>query len=411
MFDKDSDVSNHKHLPLSLLDLSLTFLKIGSTSFGGFMSLISVVENIFVKQRNLLTNEEMLDGISLATILPGPFGVNVVIYVGYLLRGGLGALVSGISILLPTFILILGLSVAYFQAGQMPSISKLFYGFIPAITVIILFAGWRMGKKVIVDWKTFSLAIWAGFVLKFVGGFYMTLIIVICAGILGYLFYYDIQKPVHSDLNALPMLEQKFSRLNLFIAFAVLLTLCLLYVIPIPFLAKDSLARLFITFSGMSLLLFGGGYIFIPLIQEVVVNGYGWITQMDFVNGIALGQITPGPILITSAFIGYAVKGFAGAIVATIGMFFPPGLLMITCSHLLNQVKKSVIIQSALKGIRPAIVGMIFTAAIAFAQTAPIHWATLVIFTIIFLIMYRWRVDVILIIPIAGILGLCLYSL
>jgi len=124
----------------SLWSLFLSFLRIGSTAFGGFMALISVVQNEIVERKKLLTQSEMLDGISLATILPGPVAVNVVAYVGYKLRGGLGALVSAVGVILPAFILIVALSAAYFRWGQIPAVNKLFLGFIPAVTAVIVHA-------------------------------------------------------------------------------------------------------------------------------------------------------------------------------------------------------------------------------------------------------------------------------
>ena len=161
-------------------------------------------------------------------------------------------------------------------------------------------------------------------------------------------------------------------------------------------------------------MLFGGGYVFIPMIQEVVVNGYGWVTQAEFSNAIAMGQITPGPILISAAFIGYVVKGFVGALVSTVAIFFPPALLMVTLSHLLDNIKQSIVLQAALRGIRPAVIGMIFTAAIVVAQTAEMQTvelllASLAILAASLVAIWKFRLEVVLIIPAAGILGLLLY--
>ena len=390
--------------PVTLASLFWTFLKIGSTAFGGFMALISVVENLVVQRYKLLTHEDMLDGISLATVLPGPIAANVVAYVGYRIRGGWGAVATATSVLLPSFFLVVGLTAVYYEAGEIGAVSRLFAGFIPAVVAIIIAAAWRMGKKTIKTWPAIAIAVTAGLLIQFVGGFYITLLVIIGAGILGYFLFYN-------ALAAAPPPEvtpPQISKRRLAVAFIVLASIILFYLLPLP-LGTDSLARLFTTFSGISLMLFGGGYVFIPLIQQIVVDGYGWVTQTEFTNAIALGQVTPGPILISAAFIGYAVKGLAGAVVATVGIFFPPALLMVTCSHLLDRIKSSRVIQAALKGIRPAIVGMIFTAAIVVAQTAQVHWATAVIFAVSLLAIWRWRLDVIFIIPAAGLLGLLLY--
>lgn len=404
-------VTQHQQKPtVSLTYIFFAFLKIGATSFGGFMALISVVENLIVEKEKLLTHEDMLDGISLASILPGPTAVDLVVYVGYRLRGMWGAVVSGISVLLPTFIFVVGFSVVYFRWGEIPQIHTFFEGFIPAIAAIIFFAAWGMGNKTIKNWQGILLAVTSGILLEFVRGFYTTLLIILVSGILGYFFYKDTLKSAISNTsNSSITLNNSLTKNNLIIGFSLLVCFILFYILPFPFIDENSLANLFITFSGMSLMLFGGGYVFIPLIQEIVVNQYQWITQTDFVNGIAIGQVTPGPIMITSAFIGYKVQGILGALVATIGMFFPSALLMVICSNFLDKIKSSIIIQAALKGIRPAVVGMIFVAGIVFAQTAQIHWASLVIFGMSIFSLWKLKLEVVFIIPIAGILGLLLY--
>ncbi|BAQ61725.1 chromate transport protein ChrA [Geminocystis sp. NIES-3708] len=419
MNNQDANVSVNQEIitqhqqkpPVSLAYIFFAFLKIGATSFGGFMALISVVENLIVEKEKLLTHEDMLDGVSLASILPGPTAVNVVVYVGYRLRGMWGALVSGISVLLPTFIFVLGFSIVYFQWGEIPQINKFFEGFIPAIAAIIFSAAWNMGKKTIKNWQGILLAVASGIILKFGGGFYTTLLIILVSGILGCFFYKDaLKSTISTTSNSSITINNSLTKNNLIIGFSLLICFLLLYISPLPFFIDDnSLANLFIIFSGMSLMLFGGGYVFIPLIQEIVVNQYQWITQTDFVNGIAIGQVTPGPIMITSAFIGYKVQGILGALVGTIGMFFPSALLMVISSNFLDKIKSSIIIQAALKGIRPAVVGMIFVAGIVFAQTAQIHWGSLVIFAISIFSIWKLKLEVVFIIPIAGILGLLLY--
>jgi len=151
--DYKSQVSNHT----SLWFIFWTFLKIGSVAFGGFMSLISFIEATIVKRYKLISHEEMLDAISLANLLPGPQAVNVVAFVGYRLRGAMGALVATSSIILPSFFLVLALSYFYFQYGDIPALQKAFQGFIPAIAAIVLSVVWRMGKKSITGKKEVAL--------------------------------------------------------------------------------------------------------------------------------------------------------------------------------------------------------------------------------------------------------------
>lgn len=146
-------------------------LKIGSTAFGGFLALVSVCESIIVRQYQLLSHEEILDGISLATILPGPVAVNVVAYIGYKIWGIRGAFASTTGVLLPTYILVVSFTAFYFQVGEISAISKAFAGFIPAMVAIILVAIWRLSKKTIKtlkNWQSISIAVVAFIILKFV---------------------------------------------------------------------------------------------------------------------------------------------------------------------------------------------------------------------------------------------------
>ena len=392
---------------ISLSYLFWNFLKIGSTAFGGFMAVVSVIENIIVGKRKLLTHEDMLDGISLASVLPGPVAANVVAYVGYRLGGFFGSLMTTIAVLLPSFFLVVVLTIVYLQAGDIPAVKNILAGFIPAVVAIIMSAATRMSQKAIKGWREIIIAVVAAILLKTIGGFYITLIVIFGAGLIGWFCF---RGKVAKNLaeNSTQTSHEPLQIKKIIIPGLILAVTLLLSLIPLP-LGQDSLAKLFITFSGMSLTLFGGGYVFIPMIQEVVVNNYHWVTQEQFNNAIAIGQITPGPVSISAASIGYVVKGIVGAAVATIGIFFPPALLIITMSHLLEHIKNSVTIQAALKGIRPAVIGMIFTAAIVVGQTAPLHWASILIYEASLVAIWIFNLEVVFIIPIAGVVGLFLY--
>lgn len=388
-----------------LWSLFLSFLKIGSTAFGGFMALISVVQNEIVERRKFLTHSEMVDGISLATILPGPVAVNVVAYVGYKLRGGLGALVSATGVILPSFVLILALSAAYFRWGQIPAANKLFLGFIPAVTAVVVHAVWGMARKTILGLPELIIAVIACLLLLYKGGFFITLIIIVGAGVVGWLAFARFAKalspnPPQASANRS---AEKSSGVRLLSLSAPLAAA--------PFLALDAglAVKLFLTFAGMSVLLFGGGFVFIPLIEQIVVQEHSWLTRQEFIDAIALGQITPGPILISAAFIGYKVMGLIGATIATVGIFLPPALLMLASAHFLARARNSPTVKAVLRGIRPAVVGMIATAAWSIGTTAAPNWQSAVIFLAALTALLRLRVDVAWIIPSAGLAGLLLY--
>jgi chromate transporter len=385
----------------SYWSLFWTFLKIGSTAFGGFMALISVVQNYLVDRKKLLSHEDMLDGISLATILPGPIAVNVVAYAGYRIRGLPGAFICAFAVILPSFFLLLGLSYAYFSWGEIPAVSSVFNGFLPAVAAIIVVAALNMGRKALVGNVEIAIAIFAMLALVFIGGFYITMAIIVASGILGYLLL-----PHDAAKKGNPVIDRQAIPTSLIAVVAG-------YIISVAaaFSSASSflVAKLFATFSSMSLLLFGGGFVFIPLIQEVVVDSYQWVTNREFIDGIALGQVTPGPILISATFIGYKVAGYWGAALATIGIFTPPAILMIVCTGFLDRIRHSEIIKAILKGIRCGVIGMIAAAAYVVINSAEPNLVTLMIFVLSMSALLILKLEVVWIIPFAGILGYLMY--
>ncbi len=385
---------------VSLWTLFTLFLRIGSTAFGGFMALISVVESNVVERRKWLTHEEMLDGVSLATVLPGPVAVNTIAYVGHRLRGTPGALVCTIGVILPSFLLMLALSAAYLTWGQIPVVSKLFMGFIPAVTAIILVAAWNMGRKTIKGVYEALISLIAAALMVWHSSFAVSLSIIAISGVVGWLIFRE--KPAAGSSK--PDGEAKSqSRLHSVAAAPLALT--------VPFWSVNATMqlKLLMTFGGMSLFLFGGGYVFIPLIQHTVVESNGWLTQQEFVDAIAMSQIMPGPIVLSTVFIGYKVAGFLGALAATIGIFLPAGILMIIATHVLNRIKQSALIKAVLRGIRPAVIGMIISAVITVGMTAQHHWVSLLIFAAALLAQLKFKIDVVWVIPTAGLIGLILY--
>lgn len=387
--------------PASLLMLFLTFLKIGSTAFGGFMALISVVQNYVVDRKKLITQNVMTDGISLATILPGPVAVNVVAYAGYQIRGVAGAMVCTTAVIIPSFILLVVLSYAYFTWGAIPSVNHVFNGFQPAVAAIILAAAMNMRKKTLSSNAEYALSLFAMLTLILVGGFYITLMIILVSGIAGYVMFKSGNKDKASQEKAVDKKQ-----------FMVPLTIALLIsLIVYPFIKTSAAVgmKLFTTFAGMSLLLFGGGYVFIPLIQEVVVDTHGWVSHREFIDGIALGQITPGPILISAAFVGYKVAGIAGALAATVGIFTPPAILMLVCTSLLETIRSSAIIKSILHGIRCGVIGMIAAAAYAVIASSEATIVSAVIFCAAMLALMKYKLEVVWIIPAAGLAGFLFY--
>jgi chromate transporter len=173
-------------------------------------------------------------------------------------------------------------------------------------------------------------------------------------------------------------------------------------------------ARLFTEFATVSLTLFGGGYVMIPMLKSLLVEQTQWFTLDEFMAGIAAGQITPGPILISSAFFGYKLSGVAGAITATVAIFFPSSVVMIVVSKFFIQVRANRYVQAALAGIKPAVVGLIAAAAISIFTD---YWRSvnsivfIVTLLISFLLFFRFRINPAIVVVISGVIGYFVYSL
>jgi len=395
----------------SLLSLFWIFIKIGSTAFGGFMALISVVKNYLVDREKLLTDDDMLDGISLATILPGPVAVNVVAYAGYRIRGISGAIICATAVILPSFLLILFLSYAYFTYGEIPAVNNIFKGILPAVAAIIVATSINMGRKALSGYIEVSIAILAMLTLIFIGGFYSTLIIIFSSGFIGWILFKKKLTSSQSPDVRLEVLDSTLkSERNITSLFSLAGAGILVFIITLVKSQTYIAAKLLATFAGMSVLLFGGGFVFIPLIQESVVETYQWVTHREFIDAIAMGQITPGPILISATFIGYKVAGVIGAATATIGIFAPPAMIMLICTHYLQKLKKSQNINAVLKGVRCAVIGMIAAAAYVVSMSAETSLISVVIFIAAIIALLKFKLEVVWIIPASGIVGLLAFS-
>ena len=410
--DISTQVNGNEIKEISYTDLFLTFLKAGCLGFGGFMSLISVVESILVEKRKLLTREDMLDGISLASLLPGPQAVNVVAYAGNKLKGTWGSLIAGVAVVLPSFLLMIVLSMLYVKFGKNPMVMQFFKGFVPAVIAVIVAVAWRMAKQNIKGIPEALLMALAIFTLIFIPKDYRlhsTFLLVLICGVIGYMIFLD-KKTAPKKLDA----TGKFPYVKAILTGIMVVILIAGLYYPVAPEDYRSLFNLTKTFSGLSVMLFGGGYVIIPIMSHHVVEVFGWLDKLSFNDGIAFSQVMPGPILIATAFIGYQVKGFMGALFSTVAIFAPPAIVMVVASQAMEYFKKSARAKAIMKGIRCGVIGMIFFAAYELGlktdhATWAAIWPSILIFTASLFALIRYNVDVVYIIPTAGLIGFFLY--
>ncbi len=397
----------------SLKYLFFTFLKIGATSWGGFMALISVIQKQIVDGDKKLENEILLEGISLASVLPGPMAFNVVTFVGYKLKGIRGALVSMAGIVLPSFLLMLALSFLYLKYGNIPSFTRFFAGVLPAVAAIIISVAFALAKKNLTDMPQILIAVTSAIVIALSKAYITTLTVMFLSGLIGYLIYHE-KLIAEFSSNSVDKSNIRMPKIGFLIP--LIIAACFLIVILLPVLLPSGLAdlanlhrQILLSFSSMSLSLFGGGYVIIPAMQQIIVDSLKWLTAKEFTDAIAMGQITPGPIFISATFIGFKLAGFWGALNATVAIFLPPGLVMITCSHFFDRIRNSVAITAIFKGLRPALIGMIAAAAYKIMLSNGFTVQALLLICIFLILAIRYKMDPAILIPGAGIIGLLIF--
>ncbi len=390
--------------PLKLSHLFFTFLKIGSISFGGFMALISSVQKQVVDRDKLISNEDVLDGISLASVLPGPLAVNVIAFIGYRLKGIKGAIVCFSGILIPSFLLMLILSALYQRFGNIPEFGSFFAGVLPAVAAIIVSVAVGMFRKNVKDWKQIILVILSGVITFFSKSYFSTLGIIIISALIGYFLYRT--NAVGSGQSAVSSKKLIVSSRQWAVGLILMVFILLLAIIPENETLLWLHRKITLTFSGMSLSLFGGGYVAVPSMHKIIVDTLHWLTNKEFVDAIALGQVTPGPILISATFIGFKLAGFFGALNATLSIFLPTAILMVICSRFFAIINNAPALKAAFKGLRPAIIGMILSAAATILVNAGISYKTIILFLAILSVAIKYNPDTVFIIPAAGIIGL-----
>ena len=393
---------------INLRYLFLTFLKIGMVSFGGHMALISVIQREMAEKDKTISAEAILDAVGIASLLPGPMAVNVVTYLGYHLKGKRGALVSMLGILLPACTLMLVLSWGYFAYSFTSEGVGSMY-FVPAtVAAIILSTGVQMYRKE-VGGKSLKLVLCFTTILLllFFKSYFLTVLLLLAGGIAGVLLKLGTEMTAQTGL--VPGFSLKPGK-------AAAWTLAVLALIEVCFVAnvaqyfENIFIKISLIFSGISLSLFGGGYVMIPIMQALFVDDLKWLLKQEFVDAIAFSQITPGPILVSATFIGYKLAGVGGALLATAAIFIPSAILMIIVSGIFEKNKHRQFLQNLLSGIKAVVVGMILVAGANIAQGFGRDYLLVGVTVVVFALSYRLKVSPVYLILLSILSGISFYS-
>lgn len=316
-----------------LRELAKLFLKLGVIGFGGPAAHIAMMENEVVQRRQWLTRQHFLDLIGATNLIPGPNSTEMAIHVGYIYAGWLGLIVSGVCFILPAVLITAGLAWFYVTYGTLPQVAPLLYGIKPAVLGIILDALWRLGKKAIKTRKLFIVALSVVLLLWLLR--LNEVIVLLIGGILGMVWLRT------SDQDDLPNDQANLLMAGLTTG-ATLTTKAAAGTSMVTASAVNApLWQLGLFFLKVGSVLFGSGYVLVAYLQGGLVQEYGWLTQQQLLDAIAIGQFTPGPVLSTATFIGYIIAGIPGAIVATVGIFFPSFIFVAALNPLVPRLRAS----------------------------------------------------------------------
>ena len=383
----------------TLLQLLRTSWMIGLTAYGG-PAILAHMKRVLVRQKAWVTEAQFMEGLSLAQLLPGATGVTLMGYLGLRLRGPVGAVIMPLFFALPAFILMVILSAVYFTYGQIPLIRSLFIGMGALVVALLINAMLVLGKSIFSnhfskDTRRYIIAL-----LAFLGGFFLHIQvagIVLFSALAGIILLTDLKVQGSPKATTIDSSSNQNTAKWLWLLLGVVALILLIFISPYR--------SLFTSLAGVGLLAFGGGFTSIPLMQHLAVDSQAWLTLSEFRDGIALGQVTPGPVLITSAFIGYKLEGIIGAAIGTLGIFLPSliGIMILSFFH--HQVKNIVWVQRGLKGVLSGFMGLLFMVTLRFGLQSLVNWQTWIILLVSLFVIIKLKKD-----PLWVILGTLLFS-
>jgi len=430
--------------PVSFTEAFWYWLKLGFISFGGPAGQISIMHQELVERRRWISEHRFLNALNYCMVLPGPEAQQLATYIGWLMHGIKGGIVAGGLFVLPSVFILIALTWIYLAFGDVPAVAGILYGMKPAVTAIVLFAAYRIGSRALTNG-----ALWAIAAAAFVAIFALNVpfpYIVLGAGLIGYLggrLTPDKFKTAgahgSSDKNygaALiddhtPAPEHayfKWSRFLLFIAVGLGLWAGAIVLLFAWYGWQGTLTQMGWFFTKAALLTFGGAYAVLPYVYQGGVEQYQWLTATQMIDGLALGETTPGPLIMVVAFVGFVggwtkeifgasslfASGAAGAVVATFFTFLPSFLFIFLGAPAIEATRKDLKFTAPLTGITAAVVGVILNLAFFFAYhvlwpqgfTGRFEWFSALIGIAAFLALFRYKIGVIPVVLSCGGIGL-----
>jgi len=337
------------------------FLRLGLMGFGGPVALVGQMEKELVSERKWLTREQMREAVAVCQSLPGPLAIQVGIFIAYLRGGFWGAWAGGWAFIFPNFVIVAALGALYVYLGDLKPVTAIFYGVSPAVIALILHSTYRLAKLGMEDWLQWVIAA-ACAIVTFALEAEVALLF-IASGAAGVLYYGNLfkgRRPPRTLLSGIPLAAAQ--------AVGV--------AAPPTAASASILTKLGLFFLKAGALTFGSGLVIVPFLQQGLVTEYGWLTEREFLIAVAVGMISPGPVVITATFVGYLVAGFWGSLVSTVGIFLPSFLLVLIAAPIVARHRDSPNLQGFIKGAYGAAIGTILGACVLLGRIAIGDWLT-----------------------------------
>ena len=365
------------------------FLRLGTLGFGGPVALVGLMEKDLVQEKQWLTREEMRDAVAVSQSLPGPLAIQVGIFIAYLRGGFWGAWAGGWAFILPNFLIVAALGALYLHFGGLSWMTGVFYGIAPAVIALILHSCYRLAKLGMEDWlqwviaaACFVITLWleAEVAILFIG-----------SGILGIAYYGSLFRRSAAPTS--------------------LLALAPLGVATTGQPTASILGQLLAFFLKAGSLTFGSGLVIVPFLEKGLVQESGWLNRREFLVAVAVGMMSPGPVVITATFVGFLVAGFWGSLVSTIGIFLPSFILILVVAPILVRHRANPNVQGFVKGAYAAAIGTILGACVLLGKIAIGDWLTALIATSSLVVLFRFKVINPLLIAATAAIGLVAFPL
>ncbi len=378
----------------SLKDFLLYFLYLGTFGFGGPIALAGYMQRDLVEKRGWVSKQDYLDGLAFAQLAPGPLATQLAMYLGYVRSGVMGATLVAAAFVLPSFLMVLGISWLYVRFGGLAWMQALFYGVGAAVIGIVIRSAQKLMKLTLEK----NIILWVIFLV-------LAVVTAVTQSEIAWLFigsglvYMFIKTPPKKTSQKLPVLS-----IAPMVGGEVGAGLAAKS-------ASASAVRISIFFAKAGAMVFGSGLAIVPFLYGGVVKDYHWLTERQFMDAVAVAMITPGPVVITVAFIGYLVRGVSGAALAAIGVFMPVYLFVVIASPWFKKNVKNVSLNAFVKGVTAAATGAITGACVVLARRAIIDVPTTLIALVTFGILFKTKkVPEPVIIAVAGLIGLLFFK-